>query len=395
MTTVIGTPSKAPSLFASQVATPSVSAPAGVSPTFPVALNTKQYEVAAGMAKQVNFLDIPTRDIILIGNEVEASLHKTLDGFLDRINQGSNPQIFKLITSLQAEVEKQDLGALADRILDAKPTFGDKLKGFFSKKALTEALESAWEQTKMMADGKTKSLRAVIDKLESQLFAEKSKLYNEIKSMDSLKSAYSVKYDEFVVVVGSISMLLQSAKQDVEKLEVETDTQNPQQNAYLSEQKNKLVALESRALALEGTLVRIPADQMVIQDLINAGITTLQETVTTSSSRFASIKMTLITINSAMQVKTVQQIAQAGANLDKNLDAVRSKLMHEVVTTAVSSIGDNRLAQANQIRGIIKDTQELADKVEKLKAENQAKFQQARQIFDESRIAMVTISQKS
>jgi hypothetical protein len=144
MTTVIGTPSKAPSLFASQVATPSVSAPAGVSPTFPVALNTKQYEVAAGMAKQVNFLDIPTRDIILIGNEVEASLHKTLDGFLDRINQGSNPQIFKLITSLQAEVEKQDLGALADRILDAKPTFGDKLKGFFSKKALTEALESAW-----------------------------------------------------------------------------------------------------------------------------------------------------------------------------------------------------------------------------------------------------------
>ena len=361
--------------------------------TFPIALSAPQQVQATALYKQVDFLNTPARDIILFGNDVEQSLHKTLDGFLDRINQGTNPQIFNLITSLKEEVDKQDLGSLADRILNAKPTFGQKVAGFFNKKSLIKAMDDAWTQTKAMADGKTKTLRTVIEKMQLQLQNEQVKLYQEIKMMDQLKQTYGVKYDEFVVVVGAISMVLKTAKEQVAELEAKTNTLSPQENSYLADQKNKLTALESRSLALEGTLVRLPADQMVIQQLIEAGITTLSETATTASARFASIKMTLITINSALTVKSVQQIAQQGANLDKNLDGVRSKLMNEVVTTAVSSIGDNRMAQAEQIRGIIQDTKELAESIVKIRAENEIKFKQVRQIFDESKQQMLQISQ--
>ncbi|MGT2467579.1 hypothetical protein ACVOMV_25975 (plasmid) [Mesorhizobium atlanticum] len=73
--------------------------------------------------------------------------------------------------------------------------------------------------------------------------------------------------------------------------------------ARVQELRDKLRLLESRALALEGTYTRLPADQMVIQQIEQAGITTLQETATTVAARFASIKMTLLSIHGAFAVK--------------------------------------------------------------------------------------------
>ncbi|MDN5750920.1 MAG: HAD family hydrolase, partial [Pseudonocardia sp.] len=55
--------------------------------------------------------------------------------------------------------------------------------------------------------------------------------------------------------------------------------------ARVRELQDKLRLLESRALALEGTYTRLPADQMVIQQIEQAGVATLQETATTVASR--------------------------------------------------------------------------------------------------------------
>ena len=56
--------------------------------------------------------------------------------------------------------------------------------------------------------------------------------------------------------------------------------------------------------------------------LENAGLSTLQETMTTAAGRFASIKMTLLTIHGALVTQGVQRLAEQGAALDANLLAI-------------------------------------------------------------------------
>ena len=173
-----------------------------------------------------------------------------------------------------------------------------------------------------------------------------------------------------------------------------TDPNNPVQKAELDDLYDKFQALESRALALEGTLSRLPADQLVIRQLQNAGITTLQETSTTAASRFASIKMTLLTIHGALVTKGVQQLADQGAALDANLATVRATLMRDVVTRAANAPGDNRLAQAEQLRGIVSETTALVDIIEQARMGNVQKFGQARQMFAQARQEMLALGQQ-
>ena len=101
---------------------------------------------------------------------------------------------------------------------------------------------------------------------------------------------------------------------------------DPVAQARLAELRDKLRLLESRALALEGTYTRLPADQMVIQQIEQAGIATLQETATTVASRFASIKMTLLSIQGAFAVRSVQQLAGRQAKLDQQLTDANAAL---------------------------------------------------------------------
>jgi uncharacterized protein YPO0396 len=131
----------------------------------------------------------------------------------------------------------------------------------------------------------------------------------------------------------------------------------------------------------------------VIRQLQNAGISTLQETTTTAASRFASIKMTLLTIHGALVTQGVQKLAQQGADLDANLLAVRSALMKDVVGKAASAPGENRLAQAQQLKAIVDDTRALVDVVEQARQKNQQMFEQARGMFAEARQEMMRLGQ--
>ena len=161
--------------------------------------------------------------------------------------------------------------------------------------------------------------------------------------------------------------------------------------ARLRELHDKLRLLESRALALEGTYTRLPADQMVIQQIEAAGIATLQETATTVSSRFASIKMTLLAIHGAFAVKSVQQIAERQARLDQQLTHLRGQATKDVAVAAAKAPGDNRVAQAQQIAAIITQTREIHELVEAAKQDTEAKFETARQMFEKSRADLAAL----
>lgn len=382
-----GAPTSAPTSVPTTVLTPPLPTTAptagqelALPADFPLRLTPEQVQQVQGQLAGRSLAGTSLLDIAKLGNEVEASLHRTLGGFLDKIEKAEQPKIFTLVSRLSEAVDEQRLPALADEILNAKPTLMERVSGFFSKKALAKAMQRAYEEIRLRAAGKTKTLNDVLKTMEAELAQEQRRLEGELRTQEQLKDSYREHFTQFGVVVAFMMAWLAQSRQEVQ--------QAAEQGAdplTLRPLQEKLQALESRTLALESTLTRLPSDQLTVRLLENAGIATLQETMTTASGRFASIKMTLLTIHCTLVTQGVQRLAEQGAALDANLLAVRSALLKDVVTKAANAPGDNRLAQAEGLQKIVADTRELVAIVDKAGQDNQRKFDAARQITAQAR----------
>jgi chromosome segregation ATPase len=223
--------------------------------------------------------------------------------------------------------------------------------------------------------------------METRLRTEMTRLNEELRHLDTVKAEYRKSFVAFAEDAVFLNSALAKARADVAALEPEL-AGDPQRRHDL---RDKLQSLESRALAVEGTLSKLPADQLVIRQLQNAGVATLQELATTMASRFASIKMTLLTIHGARMVQDLQRLGQQGADLDRNLNRVRSILMQDAVQNAATAPGNNRLAQAQQLQSVVADTQNLVALVDAARDTNQRKFDEARALMAQAREDMLTL----
>ena len=353
---------------------------------FPLRLTPEQVQQVKAELVGRSLAGTSLLDIAKLGSEAEVALHRTLGGFLDKIEKGEQPKIFTLVSRLGEAVDEQRLPALAEEILNARPTFMERVAGMFSKKALAKAMQRAFEEIRLRAAGKTKTLNDVLKAMETELADEQRRLEGELRTQEQLKESYREHFRQFGVVVAFMLAWLAQSREEVARVAA--------QGADATELRalnEKLQALESRTLALEGTLTRLPADQLTVRMLENAGIATLQETMTTASSRFASIKMTLLTIHGTLVTQGVQRLAEQGAALDANLLAVRSALMKDVVGKAANAPGDNRLAQAEGLKKIVAETRELVAIVDRAAEENKKKFQAAREIGAQARRELAEI----
>ncbi|MGE5491020.1 MAG: hypothetical protein ACM31P_07065 [Actinomycetota bacterium] len=351
---------------------------------FPAVLDEGQLREISDRIAAIDFATMDSRDIALLGAEAEQALHRVLDGFLGRIEKADQPRLFKLFTELKEAVDRENLPAVAARILDAKPSLLERLVGAFSRKALRQATSRAYDEACRVATGKSRKLSDLVGTMERELQVEQQRLSEELCQLETLKETYRERFTDFAQAAAFAHGLLEKARQEVAGVD-------SADGFATAELQDKLQALESRALALEGTLSRLPSDQLVIRQLQNAGIATLQELATTASARFSSIKMTLLTIHGARITQDVQRLAQQGADLDRNLAAVRGMLLEEVVSVAAHAPGDNRLAQAEQLRQIVEETKTLQLLVADARVCNQQKFDAARQMFAQARQDMVSL----
>jgi hypothetical protein len=347
---------------------------------FPLTLSADQVQQIRSQLASSSLAAISQMDIAKVGSEAEAELHHTLGSFLDRIEKGEQPRIFTLVKRLSEAVDEQQLPALADEILNAKPTLWERIVGAFSRKSLSRALQRAYEEIRLRAAGKTRTLNDLMKGMERELEQEQRRLEGELRAQEELKESYRQHFVNFAVVVAFMTSWLDKARTEVQQA-IAAGADTATQRALA----DKLQALESRTIALENTLTRLPSDQLTIRMLENAGLATLQETTTTASGRFASIKMTLLTIHGALVTQGVQRLAEQGAALDANLLAVRSTLMKDVVGKAANAPGDNRLAEANGLKKIVAETRELVQIVDNAAQANRQKFDAARAITQDAR----------
>lgn len=345
-----------------------------------VVLRPDQEPKAREALQTINFESMPSGEVIRIGLEAEQALQRTLDGFLARLDKKSATRVFALFDRLEKGVDDAKLPEILDRIENGeKPGLFGSLFGKLRGKDVQEMASELMEEIGDMVAGRTRTLADELGKLETELSAEMQRLFSELQQLDVLKKSYAEHFGDFTVAAAVSRALLENAKTEVAAAEANSNPADVVEQGRLSELRDKLRLLESRALALEGTYTRLPADQMVIQQIEQAGIATLQETATTVASRFASIKMTLLSIHGAFAVKSVQQMAGRQEKLDRQLTEIRGRALKDVAVTAATAPGDNRLAQAQQIEQIIATTKEIHGLVATARKSTEEKFDQARQ----------------
>jgi len=357
-----------------------------------IALLPEQIPAAEAMLSALKFSDITSGELMMLGHEAELSLTQTLDGFLSGIERSKNPKLFALFDRLQKGVEDAKLPDLLVQIQSGKLGFKARFLGMLSKKAVADAAHTAYETTCDLVSGRTQNLMGVMNSLERELGQAMDELFTELQRFELLKGTYRQHINDFAVVAAVAHKFLEFARTEVESKR--TNVNGVMAQSELQEAENKLQLLESRALALEGVFSRLPADQLVIQQVEAAGVQTLQETATTSTTRFSAIKTTLIALHGALQVKGVQQLTAKHADLDRQLGQIRGQLMKEVVTTAANAPGDNRLQQANQLKELIVQTKEIQDLVSASRTENLKKFETARGMFAQARSELAQLSSK-
>lgn len=340
----------------------------------------------------LDFADVPSGDIIKIGLGAEQALQKTLDGFLARLDKKTASKVFALFGRLEKGVDDAKLPEILEKIQQGEaPGFFAGLLAKLTGRKPEEAFREFMQEIGELISIRTQTLADEMVRLEGELSKEMKTLFGELQALESLKQSYGTHFASFTVDAAVARAFLEKARQYVAQQTAAADPADVSAQARLRELQDKLSLLESRALALEGTYTRLPADQMVIQQIEAAGIATLQETATTVSSRFASIKMTLLAIHGAFAVKSVQQIAERQARLDQQLTQLRGQATKDVAIAAAKAPGDNRVAQAQQIAAIITQTREIHELVETAKQETEAKFEAARQMFEQSRAELAAL----
>ncbi|MBI2750448.1 MAG: hypothetical protein HYX43_14280 [Burkholderiales bacterium] len=357
-----------------------------------IVLRPEQVPQAEQALATLDFATVPSGDIIKIGLGAEQALQKTLDGFLARLDKKTASKVFDLFGRLEKGVDDAKLPEILEKIQHGEePGF---FAGLFAKVTGSkpeEAFRKFMQEVGDLIASRTRTLADEMGRLEGELSKEMKTLFGELQALETLKQSYGTHFASFTVDAAVARAFLEKARQYVAQQTAAANSADVSAQARLRELSDKLRLLESRALALEGTYTRLPADQMVIQQIEAAGITTLQETATTVSSRFASIKMTLLAIHGAFAVKSVQQIAERQARLDQQLTQLRGQATKDVAVAAAKAPGDNRVAQAQQIAAIITQTREIHELVEAAKQETEAKFETARQMFEKSRAELAAL----
>lgn len=357
-----------------------------------VVLRQEQVPLAEQALATLDFAAIPPGDIIRIGFEAEQALQRTLDGFLSRLDSRAAAKVFDLFGRLEKGVQDADLPEILEKIQEGEqPGFFASLMLKLTGKTPDEVMREFMDEVGELISGRTRTLADEMKRLETDLMKEMKSLFDELQVLDALKTAYGKHFDEFTVDAAVAGSLLEKAKAYVAQERAALNANDMVARARAQELESKLQLLESRALALEGVYTRLPADQLVIQQIEQAGVATLQETATTIASRFASIKMTLLSIHGAFAVKSVQQLSERQARMDEQLTRLRSAALKDVAVTAAKAPGDNRLAQAQQIESIIASTREIHELVETARRETEEKFGSAREKFARARADLAAL----
>lgn len=386
--TVLGQSARTQGDLPQPAAVPAVSLDTGA-----IVLRPEQAPAVQEALASLDFASIAPGEIIAIGLPAEQALQQTLDGFLGSLDRETATEVFTLFRRLEKGVDDAKLPEILERIQQGdRPGRVGQFLGKITGKSAEDVAQDVLDDIRKLITGSSTTLEDVLNLLQGEFDKKMQRLLNQLDALNRLKRKYGEHFDDFTVDAAVARAFLHKAQTYVAAQEAALKPGDVAAQTRLQELQAKLRLLESRALALEGTYTRLPTTAIVIQQIEDAGVSTLQETATTMNERFTSIKETLLALNGAFGIKAVQQLASRSAKLDAQLSKVRGELIKDVAVTAARAPGENRLAQAQRIEETLANMAEVHGLVQAAEAQTDQNFEVARQKFAAARAQFATLA---
>ncbi len=352
----------------------------------PELLPQLQQEVAA-----LDFETMSTSDVIRIGFEAERALNQTLDGFIAGLDKETAAKVFELFRQLEKGVEDANLPEILEKVQVDSPGLLVKIIAAVTRRSREEVIQDLMDKLGDLIGTRIKDLSRKVKSLEGDLDKELQKLIKDLQMLENLKQKYTEHFADFTFKAALAYAFWQQSKVYVTNETALVASNDMNGLARIQGLERKLQNLENRALILESTYSRLPADQMVIEQIQQAGVSTLQETAAVLSSRFASIKMTVLAIYGVFSVGNVQRLNDRSVKMEAQLLESRSKALKQVAVKAALAPGENRLAEAQKLAKIVEDTKEIKTLVTEAELTTNANFDAARQIFEDKRTELAEL----
>lgn len=348
---------------------------------FPVQLTADSIEK---IQSDVAVFDLAQADLKTLSTQGEASykaLNRTLDSYLQDVTQASQPQFFKLVDALSDEVEKQKLGEVAHAILTAKPSLADRFIGLFNRRHLRNATDKVFETLGNAAKLRTKSLADLVNAKEREMDADLQHLAARMTALSTVKVQLRDSFYAFGEDTARLYGLLAVAEAQLPHLLAASSRDLVAQKDL----EDKVQALKSLAIARETMLTRLPAEALVMRAIENAGYSTLREVATDTRQQFAEVRLGLLKVNAAFEVKSVQRAHESTARLAKNLQDLSMELGTEVAVRAEQLPGENRLANAKHLQDFIQTFQSWSAKTAEARKKSDLEMAESVQVLSQVR----------
>jgi len=364
---------------------------------FPVALTDPQRQIVAQKVLELDFNTMSQIEISQVESKVASELAAINDTFLAGIDTVKDPRLEALYDKMGRDVEKAELGKIADRIIDGQLTLAEKLRSKLSKKAAIEVAKEAREGLRQMLAKNAGTLQPEIAKNKKELNLKMEELRNKMQKLEELNNAHYNKLGEFTVAAAVTRAFAEIGRAIADQAQSELDqtvNPGPEQMQQVETLKNKWRTAETRAVTKENALTRLPADCLLINQIIQAGITSYIDTLNMSEDEFNEITMTLIQLFGALQVKDAQDMQDTRRRLGENLASVRGKLVGAVTEKAASAAGDALIEQAQRTKDKVAQLANNQKAVNEAQKAFQQKTETAQKMLRESRQAMIDLMKK-
>ena len=331
--------------------------------------------LVAKLVKENSLRTSSGQNIVLFGAEYQKAIGARLDALLVEFTKGTSPVIFELFERLKGGVGEANLPELQAQIeASLKTTWFDKVLDTVHLSSPTKRLKKSSIRIGGLMTSKTKSLLDLTQEMEAQVQQEVTKLISDSSKMFHFANDYRASIADFAAAVEAGKILLTDAKNDVTANEANPDMTPEEKKGFVQ----KVDLFENRVVLLETVLAKIPAQLEMIRMGEGASLSTLGETANSALQEFNDIKFSLISLSMTHNTQTVQNLNQERRQLQDTLNKHSMVTLSNVAINAVTTQGNNRLTDANNLLAVAKDLNALSTKVLEETRKNKEKFEETR-----------------
>lgn len=319
-------------------------------------------------------------------------LNNKLKEFTKSMNSVKTPGLFTLIDELNKNVQDSELELIWEKTVNAKPTFGSKVKALFNKAALKESVNNQLKSLQDLLSNRSNSLETKLNDLEKKLTTERNDQDKNIKVLEKTYEIYYASFMELRKQFALIVFLEHSFKIQLQNFKNAHEGKGDLiLDKKLQDFDRILVDIENKRLIIHKALLQLPITATQNNNLISVCQNLLKEIDNTLISSFPSIRSNLINIGISIVTQNALLSNNSTQELDRSLSILSSKVSADLAIKGQQLSSESRLREAQTIQILVNDLKEMKQRLDHAKQQSQTNIKSATDILSNATLELKEI----